>query len=62
MLNKNQERSLEGELGSKWRDGVFLSFSRDSNGYFLWAVGKKNVVRARGLERKPESTRCSADS
>ena len=32
------ERALEGKLGSKWRPGMFLGYSRDSNEYLVWDI------------------------
>ena len=61
LPKKTQETSLEGKLGTKWHDGIFLEFSRDSNEYIRWATKEKTVVRARSLQRKPELARWSAD-
>ena len=48
---------MEGKLGSKWKEGIFLGYSRDSNEYILWCSESKGVVRARSIQRKPESQR-----
>ena len=32
---QRSERALEGKLGSKWRPGMFLGYSRDSNEYLV---------------------------
>ena len=57
LQRKSQDRSLEGTLGSKWKEGIFLGYSRDSNEYLLWCSESKGVVRARSIQRKPESQR-----
>ena len=54
LQRKSQDRSLEGKLGSKWKEGIFLCYSRDSNEYLLWCSESKGVVFARSIQRKPE--------
>ena len=61
LQRKSQDRSLEGKLGSKWREGVFLGYSKDSNEYLLWCVESKEVTRARSVQRKPESQRWDSE-
>ena len=51
------ERALEGKLGSKWRPGTFLGYSRDSSEYLVWDMGDQELVRARSLQRKPAGQR-----
>ena len=55
LQRKSQDRSLEGKLGSKWKEGIFLGYSRDSNECLLWNSENKGVVKARIIKRKPES-------
>ena len=55
LPRKSKDLSLEGKLGSKWKEGLFLGFSRDSNEYIVWSVEDKTVTRVRSLQRKPEA-------
>jgi hypothetical protein len=48
---KKPEANLEGKLGSKWKDGVFLGYSRDSNEYVLWSVEDKTVTVSSANQR-----------
>ena len=57
LPQKKPETALEGKLGSKWKDGVFLGYSRDSNEYFVWSVEGRTTARSRSQQRKPESER-----
>ena len=59
---KKPETALEGKLGSKWKDGVFLGYSRDSNEYVVWSTEGKTIARSRSLQRKPESERWRHES
>ena len=38
---KPTETALERKLGSKWKDGVFLNYSGDSNEHVIWSVEGK---------------------
>ena len=55
------DRALEGKLGSKWRSGLFLGYSRDSNEYLVWDIGEQDLIRARSLQRKPQIHRWLAE-
>ena len=57
---QKKDTALEGKLGAKWRSGLFLGLSRDSNKYVVWDVYAQDIVRARSLQRKPMSSRWSA--
>ena len=54
---QKKDRALEGKLGAKWRSGIFLGFSRDSNEYGMWDTNAQDIVRARSLQRKPMKSR-----
>ena len=62
-LSKNpKDKGLEGKLGVRWKEGVFLGYSRDSNEFIIWSIPDKTVLRACSLQRKSESTRWSASA
>ena len=55
------ERALEGKLGSKWKEALFLGYSRGSNEYLVWSIEDQALVRARSLQRKPSVGRWSSE-
>ena len=61
VSRQKSERALEGKLGSKWRLGMFLEYSRDSNEHLVWDIADQDLVRARSLQRKPKAQRWSAE-
>ena len=46
---------MDGKMGARWSEGLFLGFSRDSNEFVLWCQSAKTVVRARSVQRKTGS-------
>ena len=57
-----KDTGLDGKLAPKYRDAVFLGYSRDSNEYLLWDIAAKKMIRARGVQRVSESQRWKADA
>ena len=60
VSKSKKDKALEGKLGTKWRTGIFLGFSRDANEYVMCDVGGQDIVRARSLQRKPTRFRWNA--
>ena len=50
-------QSLEGKLGARWRQGVFLGCSRDSPEYLIWDTKDRSIRAARSVKRVPISQR-----
>ena len=55
------QNSLEGKLGARWRDGVFLGYSRDSYEYVVWDKSNREIVMPRSVKRKPSDKRQRAE-
>ena len=49
-------------MDARWKEGVFISFSRDSNEFVLWDAIDRKVTRARSVQRVSESKRWNADA
>ena len=60
MIKPKRERYFWGKLGSKWKDALFLGYSRDSNELLVWRTGDQSLARARSLQRKPTAGRRSS--
>ena len=48
-------------MDARWKEGVFIGFSRDSNEFILWDTIEKKVTRARSVQRISDSKRWNAE-
>jgi len=56
------KQDLEGKLAPRWKDGVFLGYSRDSHEYAVWDVKDGTVRMSRTLQRVPADRRFSQEN
>ena len=59
---KAPHKSDDGKMSPRWKEGIFLGYSRDSNEFVLWSISEAGVARARSIQRRPESVRWDADT
>lgn len=61
-INRKQPtQKFDGKMSPRWREGIFLGFSRDSNEFVLWDMHSKKICRARSVQRVKESERWKPD-
>ena len=50
----------DGNMGTRWKDGIFIGYNKSSNAYILST--ENGLVTSRSLSRLPEPARWSADA
>ncbi len=58
---KGPNSQPDGNMGTRWKEGIFLGHSKSANVYVLADIGGAGIVRARSLHRRPEQERWSAE-
>ena len=58
---KQPKKTIDGKMSPRWKDGLFLGYSKDSNEFVIWSTHDKVVTRARSIQRRPESERWSPE-
>ena len=58
---KAPQKQSDGKMSPRWKEGIFLGFSRDSNEFVLRNISETSIVRARSIQRFPELARWGAD-
>ncbi len=56
---KGPHHDPDGNMGTRWREALFVGYHRASNVYVL--IGEEGVVAARSLMRRPAANRWSAE-
>ena len=56
---KGPRSQPDGNMGTKWLEGIFMGYNRSSNTYRV--IGKEGLDSPRSLMRRPEPDRWSAD-
>ena len=59
LPSKGPRANPDGNMGTKWLEGLFLGFSRSSNSYMIGT--EDGVVAARSIYRRPAANRWSVD-
>ena len=59
LPSKGPRANPDGNMGTKWLEGIFLGFSRSSNSHLVGT--NEGVVTARSIYRRPAASRWSVD-
>ncbi len=59
LPGKGPRHDPDGNMGTRWRDGIFLGFHRSANVYMI--CGDEGILTARSLMRRPPTERWSPD-